>query len=126
MRDSLCRRGQVRGPLGSGARLLGRLLRGGWGRGIEDLIATDLAAARQAQAALGEPREAQAQLQLGQVQGTVVDAQGKVESDHPRSPNKKRPYLPDRFEVMDVDNHRIDQLLVSRLDAPDGEISGQG
>ena len=31
-----------------------------------------------------------------------------------------------RFEVMDVDNHRIDQLLVSRLDAPDGEISGQG
>ena len=29
-----------------------------------------------------------------------------------------------RFEVMDVDNHRIDQLLVSRLD-PDGEISGE-
>lgn len=32
-----------------------------------------------------------------------LDAQGKVESDHPRSPNKKRPYLPDRFEVMDGD-----------------------
>lgn len=31
-----------------------------------------------------------------------------------------------RFEVMDVDNHRIDQLLVSRLDAPDGEISAKG
>lgn len=29
-----------------------------------------------------------------------LDAHGKVESDHPRSPNKKRPYLPDRFEVM--------------------------
>jgi len=28
-----------------------------------------------------------------------------------------------RFEVMDVDNHRIDQLLVSRLE-PEGEISG--
>lgn len=31
-----------------------------------------------------------------------------------------------RFEVMDVDNHRIDQLLVTRLDAPDGEISAKG
>lgn len=30
-----------------------------------------------------------------------------------------------RFEVMDVDNHRIDQLLVSRLDPPDGEISAE-
>ena len=31
-----------------------------------------------------------------------------------------------RFEVLDVDNHRIDQLLVSRLDGASGEISGQG
>ncbi|MBS0346702.1 MAG: HlyC/CorC family transporter [Proteobacteria bacterium] len=30
-----------------------------------------------------------------------------------------------RFEVLDVDNHRIDQLLVSRLGA-DGEISAKG
>ncbi|WP_216819889.1 hemolysin family protein [Zoogloea sp. LCSB751] len=30
-----------------------------------------------------------------------------------------------RFEVLDVDNHRIDQLLVSRLSA-DGEISAKG
>ncbi len=32
-----------------------------------------------------------------------VDAKGKVVGDHPRSPNKKRPYLPDRLEVMDAD-----------------------
>jgi CBS domain containing-hemolysin-like protein len=31
-----------------------------------------------------------------------------------------------RFEVLDVDNHRIDQLLVSRLDDEAGEISRQG
>ncbi|NML24843.1 hemolysin family protein [Zoogloea dura] len=31
-----------------------------------------------------------------------------------------------RFEVLDVDNHRIDQLLVSRLDGATGEISGEG
>ena len=29
-----------------------------------------------------------------------LDAQGKVTGDHPRSPNKKRLYLPDRFEVL--------------------------
>ncbi|MBN9695639.1 MAG: HlyC/CorC family transporter [Zoogloea sp.] len=31
-----------------------------------------------------------------------------------------------RFEVLDVDNHRIDQLLVSRLNVEAGEISSQG
>ncbi len=31
-----------------------------------------------------------------------------------------------RFEVIDVDNHRIDQLLVSRLGPAAGEISVEG
>lgn len=32
-----------------------------------------------------------------------LDAQGKVVGDHPRSPNKKRAYLPDRLEVLSGD-----------------------
>ena len=31
-----------------------------------------------------------------------------------------------RFEVIDVDNHRIDQLLVSRLEPDAGELSAGG